>query len=56
MFVSFKTISMMSSTYVAFSNVAWVRLTENKVLIECKDGRKACYSLKKVIDFEVKCL
>lgn len=46
-------LTFFKSSYSHINNVIWVRVTENKIMVECQDGRRFTFKVKDVIDFEV---
>lgn len=53
MIVKCTLLTFFKSSYSQINNVIWVRVTENKIMIDCQDGRKFTYRIKDVMDFEV---
>lgn len=53
MLVRFTNVSFLNNTFETINNVIWVRLTQNKVIIECQDGRRFERRIKNLLDFEV---
>lgn len=53
MIVKCNMLTMFRSVYTQIHNVIWVRFTENKILVECQDGKRFTFKVKDVTDFEV---
>lgn len=52
--ISFHLLHCLTTPYVSYTNVKWCRITENKLVIQCRDGLYREYYLKKIIDLEIK--
>lgn len=53
MVVKFNLLTFYKSVFSQLNNVVWCRFTENKVMLECSDGRKQTLRLKDVVDLEI---
>lgn len=51
--VSYTFFGLVHNEHVCLSNVIWVRVTGEKVIVECQDGRRFELRHKKIGDFEV---